>query len=103
MLKEKDLKKWCLVWWTRESGPWPGQLDWDVPCLVVKVDRKENAFRVVSFDTFEVTADLCIERSPGQGGVLGEMYQCSLSDVIRFLFGSAPKHVPKERLNFLLS
>jgi len=103
MLNKNDLKKWSLVWWTRESGPWPGQVDWDVPCLVVKVDRKRNMFQVVSFDTFKVTGDLRIEQPSGQGGVPSEMYQCSLSDVIRFLLKRAPKHVPKERLNFLRS
>jgi hypothetical protein len=102
MLQAKDIKKLRLVWWTRESGPWPGRVDWDVPCLVVKVDRQRNVFQVVSFDTFDTSPSLDIER-PDKKTVLPEMYSCSLGDAIRFLLKRAPKHVPKERLNFLRS
>lgn len=104
MLQSTDLKKGCFVWWTRESDVWPGQLDWDVPCFVTRLDRSKNMFRVLALDTFKETEGLAIEPLATEGdSSLAQMYPCTFGDVVRFFLGRAPKSVPKERLNFLQS
>ena len=78
MIESKKLKKGMLVWWTatRHSS------DWDCPCVVTKVDRRKNSFRVISFDTMKETDDLLINRPEGDDkSSLTEMRQINVEEV----------------------
>lgn len=73
MITPKQLKTGLLVRWIR---------DWDCPCVVTHVNRRQNTFRVLSFDDMKETSDLFIKRPEGDDkSVLTEMRQINIEEV----------------------
>lgn len=73
MIKPDELKVGLLIWWTSDRT----HSSWSCPGVITKLDKEKNKYRVKTFDTFEETDDLLIERPAG--GDPSSLHEMSLT------------------------